>query len=159
MSWTTGPTGIKRGRPPRQRRGICVHQWCVMSTCTCKLRWISSGLITDISASLPVFEDGIKACDEKVRNVRNTANSQTEKKKISTSFWNKSIIDFFFLDRQVFACFFWRHGFFFSSSFFLPHRPAPNDFAPWFTVNFCWARQQLKTSGGFKSGVLALYLH
>lgn len=107
----TGPTGVKRCRPPRSSMlmRLCVPMVCVMFKCTCKRGWISSGLIMDVSVSLPVFEDGIKACDEKVRNVRDAANSEREKKKIST-FWNKTIIDL--SGRASFCmCFF---------SFFLP---------------------------------------
>lgn len=53
----------------------------------------------DVSASLPVFEDGIKVCDEKVRNVRKTENSERERKKKLLYFGIKLLL--IYLDGQV----------------------------------------------------------
>lgn len=158
----TGPTGVKRCRPPRSSMlmRLCVPMVCVMFKCTCKRGWISSGLIMDVSVSLPVFEDGIKACDEKVRNVRDAANSEREKKK-SPLFGIKPLL--IYLDGQVFACvfflFFCQLGFFSFLFFFSPPLSRPKRLCSMIYGEFLWSEAAAQTSGGFKSGVLAIYLH
>lgn len=126
----SGPTGLKH-RLVNTDAFVCTAGVCL---CACAHACARPGgfravLQRTSRASLPVFEDGIKARDEKVRNVRNTANSEREKN--STSYWNKTIIDlfrrasfcmqvfFFFLPTCSFV-------FFFTSYFFFsPPPPRP----------------------------------
>lgn len=132
----TGLTGIKRERPQRQRRCICVNQWCVFYP---RARVSAGGfravLQRTSGASLPVFEDGIKACDEKVRNVRNAANRKNENKNFILEYnwywfiWMVKFLHvdfFFFFPSPTWALFFF-------SFFFLPHRRLLHDLR-WISV-------------------------
>lgn len=131
---------------------LCVPTVSVMFMCTCRCerRWISRGLTTDVSASPPVFEDGIKACDEKVRNVRNTANSEREK-KTSASFWNKTIIDLFGQASLLHAFFFANLGFFFLPLFFPPPPSRPKRLCSMIYGEGLSSEAAAQTSGGLKA--------
>lgn len=117
----SGPPGIKQ-RLVNTDAFVCTAGVCL---CACAHACARPGgfravLQRTSRASLPVFEDGIKARDEKVRNVRNTANSEREKN--STSYWNKTIIDLFrrasFCVRVFFFFANMQFVFFFNSFFF-----------------------------------------